>query len=274
MVDLSLFQKLLVSARSEKFSSARAFFQDRSLTFSYGTYILFERGERLPTAPQLAELIETLEIPSENILLAWAASQFEQPRLRVVFEGKIKADRGRAHQTVTQTSRDLPSPNLDNTWVLNKRDIDEILKFPWLWDALSDIITSYPVGIATATLSSRYGISESELTGKYLARWIGSGEITLSEGQISPIGPYMHLPVTTQSDQIKLASLKRIADRLTSDGSTLLTKHILRIKLEDEIAAEWTYKLNQLFVEIKASSAKGSENKRLYEFVLLFDRRE
>jgi hypothetical protein len=271
-----LFAAGLVEARSWSFSSARALFQKREFGFSYGTYILFERGERLPSASQLSEIITAIEVAPQFLLLHWASAQFDDPDLKKIFEEMPQ--KGRPEPKSSHASKDLPLPSMDSTWVLNKKDIDEITKNPWVWDVIADIVTSFPKGISAHTLKERYGHGAEELRDTYLKRWIGNDDIVFVNGYFVSSGPFVHLPATPQAEEIRSYSTQAAASGLIRRGPDsevpALLRRMLRVRLDGKQAAVLASKFEHLLGEVMDSAARGGNEKGLYELILLLGRRQ
>jgi hypothetical protein len=262
------FAQLLIEIRSWSFSSARSFFKNRNFSFSYGTYILFERGERLPSAPQLTEIIRALDASPGPLLLHWAAEQFEDTDLKSIFQEN--ENRGAPLKKEAPQAK-IPQPSLDSTWVLNKKDIDEILKNPWVFEALSEIVTSYPDGVSASELSLRLGQTAEDLRDHYLKRWVGNEDILFKDGKFISTYAFVHLPATPQAEPIRNFIISNAFGKLVPIAAL---KRLRRVRLNAKDAALWQDRLEQTINDITFAASKGKapgeKSKELYELILLF----
>src|ERR1035437_5884075 len=76
------FASLLQQWRAKTYPTALDFFQDSSLSFSYGTYSAFERGEGIPTINQLFEITDALKENRKTSVIWWLNAQVTDSEIK------------------------------------------------------------------------------------------------------------------------------------------------------------------------------------------------
>lgn len=218
----SAFGRILEQSRRKQFGTARSLFQEPAkLSFSYRVYAAFERGESLPTASQLIEIADLLQMERRQTLLLWVHAQMPEGELRDFVEGLLHGICSPPPQGPSEGSTRLVAPpsSMDNTWVLGPGDVAQISEEPWLWDLLTQLILSYPKKVSFPELVIPSGLSPQALIKQYLQAWIMTGTIVVDEEGLATGQPHLRLPESDAAVRLRVGNMRRAVDSLSGSGA-------------------------------------------------------
>jgi hypothetical protein len=221
----SNFGKILEGWRAQRFPTARAFTRDQKLSFSYETYVGFERGNGIPNLDQLVEIADSMEQDQRVALLAWLRFQVPTDVLRDFVDHSLKSipapapapARASGHHA-SGGAQAVSEPSIENTWVLGPKDAELLVENPWLWDVLTLLTLNYPKPLLFSDLCLPEQISSQKLISHYIKSWISTGYIEATPQALRVSQPHTHLPDTPQSRKIRMENARRALNVLLCEG--------------------------------------------------------
>lgn len=190
-------------------------FSDKPFSFSYNTYMEFEKGARIPDVSQTLEMADRYGVTQEWAVLLWAKSQMPTTKLRAVFEGDQM-------QKVSQTPSAGPALNavrlgafdLDGTWVFDEEDREMISRDPWLLDFCQILATAYPVGLGRGDFEALDESKWKILISQILLPWLKKGRVILKNEILSLGLPHWYVPKTKDWFPLRLKGMLRTLQAL------------------------------------------------------------
>lgn len=255
-VDLGI---LLENWRRSKFRSALSFFKANSLSFSYSTYMEFERGIALPSPGQIVELAQLLGQDSFSGIKKWVQVQMPTLQLRQAFEAANTSDHKRRTSDapkpptpVVEPESKFSPPRFETTWVFGTKDYILLGKHPWLFDLCLGMTRAYPSELTWQDLGMRSAQTFQKFVNEYLRVWKKEDHIQVSKTGIKVTKPYLHLPKTEECHDLRLLFLRRaldhIAAQMTFDDldKKVAFRGVITRTLSASQAQDWVKKLEIL----------------------------
>ncbi len=248
--------EILQKWREPEHRSALALFRDRKakFTFSYSSYADFERGATLPTPEILIELALFFKQDPSLALLTWAKVQMPSREYRQVFDNRGAS---RSDKAPDYAQMGTP-PSFENTWVFGPAELKTLQKHPWLWDLCLILATRYTDEIPFSKMILPEGVTPEKLCSDHLRDWIDRNCIIASETGLKLHYRHIHLPRTSEWEQIRLSNLQRALQNLSENISQsilnegLAYRELVHRSLTPEQAKRWSAELKKFEAAFKA----------------------
>lgn len=270
--------ELILSWRSEKFRSALALFKETKFSFSYYSYVDFEKGSLLPTVGQLLELAKFFKQDAKNAVLIWAKCQMPNAELKSVFElahTSLSAGQRPAEVKASEDEAATLPPMLENTWVFNEADRKLLLKWPTHWELCLKLALRFPRVVRFNELGFASQKEFENFCEKSLGPWMEQGRIVGNETGLRLALPHLHLPKSEPWHEVRNGNVQRAANALLENLTPNSLKEqtayrgLLNRNLSPKLMKKWVTKLQKLEEEILAESYDADPTERLKTCSLL-----
>lgn len=270
--------KIIVGWRKTRHRSALALYKEQKLSFSYSTYVDYERGVSLPRVEDLVEIALAFSQDASEAVRLWAMVQMPTPELREVFRIDRRLEKNRkAEAPKTREAQ----PDFETTWVFGPNDYQLFVANPWLWDVILLLCTTFPEELPYARLKGGKEVAKN--LNQTIRHWLDSGYVIASDTGIRLRLPNVYVPNTPDWFALRNQNIERALHGIFAD----LTEEKLRKKdaFRDSINCTlspaqlelWVDKLRELGADFRASTESfpatlGTDN--LYALVMVLGKRK
>lgn len=220
-----LADQLMVWRQAAGYKSALPIFKGGTpLSFSYNTYMDFERGLRLPSIEQILEVTHFFSksgppIEDYVVALLWAKVQMPTSSLQTYFSkknfGAQLVSPGLPDNQPLRTVGSIEPFHLDSTWVFDEQD-RALMEFkPWLLDFIQRLSRAYPESIDYQTLGLTSAKEFHELVTTTLKPWVEKGRIVVTDRSIKLTRPHWYVPRSLDWLPFRVQSMQRVLEKLS-----------------------------------------------------------
>jgi len=206
--------------RFAKYRFANALYKEAKFSFSYSTYVDFEKGAILPSVENLIEISRFLQINVFDIVLLWAQVQMPINELKDLFKY-----RRRPREKDPQKNIGKDGLTFENTWVFNSMDREILIKAPWLWNVCVHLSLNFPKFVPVEDITRPDDISAVDLVNKYLYEWIKAGHIINKGNKLCLKLPHNYLPKTDEWKEVRDNNVRNINEELIESITTKKLKN-------------------------------------------------